>query len=74
MRRRPRPDQSSGERRAQAAIWADRCDRDLADIFATQDKVIGKIVEVLVGRPIATGLKQRYQPANLEAYQIASCS
>ena len=51
-------------------IWADRFDRDLADIFAVQDEVIGKIVEALVGKLTAAGLKERYRPANLEAYDL----
>src|SRR5439155_3323856 len=51
-------------------IWADRFDRDLADIFAAQDEVIGKIVEALVGKLTAAGLKERYRPANLEAYDL----
>jgi TolB-like protein/class 3 adenylate cyclase len=56
--------------RAGGHIWADRFDRDLANIFAAQDEVIGKIVEALVGRLVAAGLKQRYRPANLEAYDL----
>jgi TolB-like protein/class 3 adenylate cyclase/Tfp pilus assembly protein PilF len=51
-------------------IWADRFDRDLADIFAAQDEVIGKIVEALVGKLTAVGLKERYRPASLEAYDL----
>ena len=30
-------------------IWADRFDRDLADIFVVQDEVVGKIVSALAG-------------------------
>ena len=56
--------------RAGGHIWADRFDRDLADIFAAQDEVIGKIVEALVGKLTAAGLKERYRPANLEAYDL----
>ena len=51
-------------------IWADRFDRDLADIFTAQDEVIGKIVEALVGKLTAASLKERYRPANLEAYDL----
>src|SRR5206468_2396841 len=51
-------------------IWADRFDRDLADIFAVQDEVIGKIVEALVGKLTASNLKERYRPASLEAYDF----
>jgi len=51
-------------------IWADRFDRDLADIFAAQDEVVAKIVEALVGKLTAAGLKERYRPASLEAYDL----
>jgi TolB-like protein len=51
-------------------LWADRFDRDVADIFAAQDEAIGKIVEALVGKLTATGLKGRYRPASLEAYDL----
>jgi adenylate cyclase len=51
-------------------IWADRYDRDLSDIFAAVDEVIGKIVEALVGKLTAASLKERYRPANLEAYDL----
>src|SRR5258708_32572301 len=45
--------------RAGGHIWADRFDRDLADIFAVQDEVIGEIVEALVGKLTAASLKER---------------
>jgi adenylate cyclase len=51
-------------------IWADRFDRDLADIFAAVDEVIGKIVEALVGKLVAATLKERYRPSSLEAYDL----
>jgi TolB-like protein/class 3 adenylate cyclase/tetratricopeptide (TPR) repeat protein len=51
-------------------IWADRFDKDLADIFAVQDEVTGKIVEALVGKLTATSLRERYRPASLEAYDL----
>jgi TolB-like protein/class 3 adenylate cyclase len=51
-------------------IWADRFDRDLANVFAAQDEVIGKIVEALAGKLTASNLKERYRPANLEAYEL----
>jgi TolB-like protein/class 3 adenylate cyclase len=51
-------------------LWAERFDRDLADVFAVQDEVIGKIVEALVGKLTAEGLRERYRPANLEAYDL----
>ena len=30
-------------------IWADRFDRDLADVFVVQDEVVGRIVSALAG-------------------------
>ena len=51
-------------------IWADRFDRDLADLFAAQDEVVGKIVEALAGKLAAANLKERYRPTNLGAYDL----
>ncbi|MER9623309.1 adenylate/guanylate cyclase domain-containing protein [Mesorhizobium sp. M0222] len=51
-------------------IWADRFDRDLADIFAAQDEVVGKIVEALAGKLATANLKERYRPTNLKAYDL----
>ncbi|QKC83480.1 adenylate/guanylate cyclase domain-containing protein [Mesorhizobium sp. NZP2077] len=51
-------------------IWADRFDRDLADIFAAQDEVVGKIVEALAGKLAAANLKERYRPTNLKAHDL----
>ena len=51
-------------------LWADRFDRDLADIFILQDEVVGRIVSALAGllpsaRPISS-----QRPTNLEAYDL----
>ena len=51
-------------------LWAERFDRDLADVFAVQDEVIAKIVEALIGKLAAVGLPDRYRPASLEAYDL----
>ena len=54
--------------RAGGHIWADRFDRDLADIFAAQDEVIGKIVEALarqVGRGGPEGAVSASEPGGL---------
>lgn len=56
--------------RAGGHIWADRFDRDLTDIFAAVDEVTGKIVEALVGKLTAAGLKERYRPTSMEAYDL----
>src|SRR5215470_5792539 len=51
-------------------LWADRFDRDLADVFLLQDEIVGKIVSALAGvlpsaRPIA-----RQRATSLEAYDL----
>jgi TolB-like protein/Tfp pilus assembly protein PilF len=51
-------------------IWADRFDRDLADIFAVQDEVVARIVEALVGRLAVAKLPDRRPPKNLQAYDL----
>ncbi len=56
-------DASSGEH-----LWAERFDRDLDDIFAVQDEVIGKIVEALQGQLRAPPPRNR--PRNIEAYDL----
>jgi TolB-like protein len=53
-------------------IWVDRFDRNLVDIFAVQDEVVAKIVEALAGRLTAAGLRERYKPVSLEAYDCES--
>jgi adenylate cyclase len=39
-------------------LWADRFDRDVADVFAVQDEVTRTIVATLVGRLVASGAHQ----------------
>ena len=39
-------------------LWADRYDRDLADIFAVQDEVAGKVVATLFGQIEDTGRRR----------------
>ncbi len=51
-------------------IWADRFDRDLAEFFALQDEVVGKIVGALADAlPSARPPPKRRAP-NLEAYDL----
>ncbi|MEX2649187.1 MAG: CDC27 family protein [Alphaproteobacteria bacterium] len=53
-------------------LWADRFDRNLTDIFATQDEVVRKIVDVLAVK-LTQGEEQRLRHRgtdNLEAYDI----
>ena len=51
-------------------LWADRFDRDLADIFLLQDEVVGRIVNALAGvLPSARSLP-RQRATNVEAYDL----
>jgi TolB-like protein len=49
-------------------LWAERFDRNLEDIFAVQDDVVGKIAEALVGR--LGRPPSRNRPKSLEAYDL----
>ena len=51
-------------------LWAERFDRDLADVFAVQDEVVARIVEALVGRLAASKLPDRKPPKSVEAYDL----
>lgn len=51
-------------------LWADRFDRHLADVFAVQDEVVGRIVEALAALlPSATPLATR-RATSIEAYDL----
>ena len=52
-------------------LWADRFDRELTDIFATQDEVVQKIVEALAVKLSRVEKKalQRDGTRNVEAYE-----
>jgi TolB-like protein len=50
-------------------LWAERFDRDLANVFAVQDEVVGKIVGALAGKLSPRTLAVPRPPANLEAYE-----
>ena len=52
-------------------LWAERYDRELADIFAIQDEVTSSIVSILPGRVAAAthDRVQRKPPENLAAYE-----
>ena len=52
-------------------LWAERYDRELADIFAIQDEVTSSIVSILPGRVAAAAQDrvQRKPPGNLAAYE-----
>ena len=53
-------------------LWADRYDRDLADIFAVQDEVAGKVVATLVGQIEDTGRRRAAgkHTSDLAAYEL----
>lgn len=51
-------------------LWAERFDRDLADVFAVQDEVVARIVEALVGKLAASNLPDRKPPKSVEAYDL----
>ena len=51
-------------------LWADRFDRDLADIFMLQDEVVSKIVNALAGVLPAPHPVTRRRTSNLEAYDL----
>ena len=53
-------------------LWADRFDRELTDVFAIQDEIVGTIARSLVNRLSAEEqqLRARYRPSNLEAYEL----
>ena len=51
-------------------LWAERFDRDLADIFSLQDEVVGEIVSALAHvLPSASSVASR-RAMNLEAYDL----
>jgi len=51
-------------------LWADRFDRDLADIFLLQDEVVGTIVSALSGVLPAAVASGTRRAASLEAYDL----
>jgi Tfp pilus assembly protein PilF len=51
-------------------LWADRFDRDLADIFLLQDEVVGRIVSALAGVLPSARPVPRQRATNLEAYDL----
>jgi TolB-like protein len=51
-------------------VWAERFDREMTDIFATQDEIVHRIVEALTGRMPPGEARDRYRPTSLEAYDL----
>jgi TolB-like protein/tetratricopeptide (TPR) repeat protein len=52
-------------------IWAEKFDRESADVFTVQDQVVRTIVSTLVGRVQVSHIEQarRKQPASVAAYE-----
>ncbi|WP_287308023.1 adenylate/guanylate cyclase domain-containing protein [Mesorhizobium sp.] len=51
-------------------LWADRFDRDLADVFLLQDEVVGTIVNALSDVLPAAATSSTRRAASLEAYDL----
>lgn len=51
-------------------VWADRFDRDLSDIFALQDEIVGQIVDALASALPAASPPAKRRSASLEAYDL----
>jgi TolB-like protein/class 3 adenylate cyclase len=51
-------------------LWAERFDRDLADIFALQDEVVGRILSALSTVLPTTTVKARQRATSLDAYEL----
>jgi len=59
-----------------AHCWAERFDREIADVFAVQDEITGKIVGTMAGgwssilQNVHRAATQRKRPADLTAYDL----
>ena len=51
-------------------VWAERFDREIADIFEVQDEVTRRVVEAISGKIGANNISARPRPSNLEAYDL----
>jgi adenylate cyclase len=51
-------------------VWAERFDREIADIFEVQDEVTRRVVEAISGKIGASNISARSRPSNLEAYDL----
>jgi adenylate cyclase len=51
-------------------VWAERFDREIADIFEVQDEVTRRVVEAISGKIGAGNISARSRPSNLEAYDL----
>jgi TolB-like protein len=51
-------------------LWAERLDRELADIFVLQDEVVARVVSALSGLLPSARPTPRQRATNLEAYEL----
>src|SRR5262249_24075335 len=51
-------------------VWAERFDREIADIFELQDEVTRRVVEAISGKIGAKNISARSRPSNLETYDL----
>jgi TolB-like protein len=51
-------------------VWAERFDRELADIFVVQDEIARRVVEAITGKLAVFPVMERYRPSSLEAYDL----
>ena len=51
-------------------VWAERFDRQIADIFDVQDEVTRRVVEAISGKLGTNNIPARSRPSNLEAYDL----
>ncbi len=51
-------------------VWADRFDRNLEDVFALQDEVVGRIVSALADALPSARQPQKRRAPNIEAYDL----
>ncbi|MER8640168.1 adenylate/guanylate cyclase domain-containing protein [Mesorhizobium sp. M1365] len=51
-------------------VWAERFDRQIADIFDVQDEVTRRVVEAISGKLSERNIVSRFRPSNLEAYDL----
>ncbi|MER9758494.1 adenylate/guanylate cyclase domain-containing protein [Mesorhizobium sp. M0138] len=51
-------------------VWAERFDREIADIFDVQDEVTRRVVEAISGKIGVKDISARSRPSSLEAYDL----
>jgi adenylate cyclase len=51
-------------------VWAERFDREVADVFEVQDEVTRRVVTAISGAIGTTKIPIRSRPSNLEAYDL----